>query len=484
MDSDTGVIIMKKTKIICTIGPACNNIQTLKDMVRAGMDVARLNFSHGDFESQLANIQLVREVRKLTGRHIGIMLDTKGPEIRTGIFEKPEVLLEKGQTFTLRNKECVGTEQGCFISYPDLYKYMKPGDRILIDDGLIELIVTEIRDGDIISIVQNSGIVKNHKGINVPGVQTNLPGISQKDLSDILFGIEQGIDYIAASFIRTADHVKEIRTVLNLHQGSHIRIIAKIENQEGLDHLDEIIAAADGIMVARGDLGVEIPMEQVPVVQKKIISKCVFAGKPVITATQMLDSMIRNPRPTRAEVADVANAVFDGTSAIMLSGETASGSYPVEAVDKMREIAQAAEGELDYNGMLEERGKMKNRGISDAIGYSTCASALGLKAVAILAPTESGTTPREISKYRPKVPIIATTPYEITARRLTMNWGVVPILTRKPESAEDQLKLAEQAALDAGYVRPGDLVILATGLPVGVPGHTNMMRVHIVGQNS
>lgn len=373
---------MKKTKVICTIGPASNNKETLEKMIQSGMNIARFNFSHGNFKEHRANFDLIKEVREKTGVHVAILLDTKGPEIRTGKFEETESLLSEGQLFTLKIDEVVGTKDYCQISDKDLYKCVKTGDKILIDDGLIEMVVNKVENTDIQCEVLNSGVVKNNKGINVPGIKTNLPAVSEKDYQDILFGIENDIDFIAASFIRNADNVSEIKKILAENGGKNIRIISKIENAEGIENIDEIIAISDGIMVARGDLGVEIPMEQVPLIQKKIISKCNLAGKPVITATQMLDSMMRNPRPTRAEVADVANAIFDGTDAIMLSGETASGKYPVEAVETMREIAMTTEAELDYEELLQDRTKIKDSGITDAIGYATCTSAQGLKAAA------------------------------------------------------------------------------------------------------
>ncbi len=473
---------MKKTKIICTIGPASNNAEVLEKMILAGMNIARLNFSHGNAEEHRINFDLIKEISAKTGRHIALLLDTKGPEIRTGKFNAPEILLVEGQTFTLTPRDILGDNTISNISYKELNQYVNPGDRILIDDGLIELSVSKIIGEDIECIVVNSGIVKNNKGINVPGVKTNLPAISEKDYSDILFGIENDVDFIAASFVRNAYNVDEIRKILKENNGSHIRIIAKIENMEGVDNIDEIIEAADGIMVARGDLGVEIPMEEVPLMQKKIIKKCNLAGKPVITATQMLDSMMRNPRPTRAEVADIANAIFDGTDGIMLSGETASGLYPVESVQKMYAIAMAAEDDIDYNAILSERNRVRDTSITDAIGYATCTSASGLKATAILTPTTSGHTPMVVSKFRPKTPIIATTTTERTARRLAIAWGVYPIVIKQYDDATQQLRHTVEAAMEAGFIKDNDIVVITAGAPMGIEGNTNMLRVHVVGK--
>jgi pyruvate kinase len=473
---------MKKTKIICTVGPASNNTETLESMIQAGMNIARLNFSHGTSAEHKVNFDLIKEISGKTGAHIGLLLDTKGPEIRTGKFNAEEIYLVEGQDFTLTSRDIVGDASIVSMSYKELSTCVKIGDRILIDDGLIELVVTAISGEDVQCIVVNSGIVKNNKGINLPGIKTNLPAISEKDYADILFGIENDIDYIAASFIRTAYNIDEIRRILKENNGSHIKIIAKIENMEGVDNIDEIIEAADAIMIARGDLGVEIPMEEVPLTQKKIIKKCNFAGKPVITATQMLDSMMRNPRPTRAEVADVANAIFDGTDAIMLSGETASGKYPVEAVQKMTAIALAAEDDMDYDGLLTDRSRIKDTSITDAIGYATCTSATGLRATAILTPTTSGHTPMVVSKFRPKAPIIATTTTERTARRLSIAWGVYPIVINQFGDANEQLAHTIAAAKAEGFIKDLDIVVITAGVPSGIEGNTNMLRVHVVGR--
>ena len=404
---------IKKTKIVCTLGPVSENEETLRELIKNGLNVCRLNFSHGSHEEHKGRMDLVKKLREELNMPTAILLDTKGPEIRTGKFDAPEVLLEEGQTFTITMKDVMGNKEMCTVSYKGLANDVKTGDTILIDDGLVGLTVKEVNGDDIVCEVQNSGIVKNNKGVNVPGVKVNLPAITEKDRSDIEFGIEQGIDFIAASFVRKVSDVLAIREILEENNATHIKIISKIENQEGVDNLDEIIEVSDGIMVARGDLGVEIPTEEIPVVQKLMIKKCNEAGKPVITASQMLDSMIRNPRPTRAEVTDVANAIYDGTDAIMLSGETAAGKYPVEAVKTMATIAKRAE-----ETMRNRRTKInKSKNVTDAISYATCTTAMDLDAKAILSSTASGHTARMVSKFRPDCPIIATTSDESVRRQ-------------------------------------------------------------------
>ena len=388
---------IKRTKIVCTLGPASEKEEVLRELMKSGLNVCRMNFSHGSHEEHKGRMDLVKKLREELGQPTAILLDTKGPEIRTGQFDVPEVLLEEGQTFTVTMKDVMGNKDMCTVSYKGLANDVKPGNTILIDDGLVGLTVKEINGDDIVCEVQNSGIVKNHKGVNVPGVKVNLPAITEKDRSDIEFGIEQGIDFIAASFVRKVSDVLAIREILEANNADHIKIISKIENQEGVDNLDEIIEVSDGIMVARGDLGVEIPTEEIPVVQKLMIKKCNEAGKPVITATQMLDSMMRNPRPTRAEVTDVANAIYDGTDAIMLSGETAAGKYPVEAVKTMATIAKRAEETMkNKRDMIN-----KSKNVTDAISYATCTTAMDLEARAILSSTSSGHTARMVSKFRP-----------------------------------------------------------------------------------
>ena len=404
-------------------------------------------------------MDLVKKLREELNMPTAILLDTKGPEIRTGKFDVPEVFLEEGQTFTITMKDVIGDKERCTVSYKGLANDVKPGDTILIDDGLVGLTVKEVNNDDIVCEVQNSGIVKNHKGVNVPGVKVNLPAITEKDRSDIEFGIEQGIDFIAASFVRKVSDVLAIREILEENNAEHIKIISKIENQEGVENLDEIIEVSDGIMVARGDLGVEIPTEEIPVVQKLMIKKCNEAGKPVITATQMLDSMIRNPRPTRAEVTDVANAIYDGTDAIMLSGETAAGKYPVEAVKTMATIAKRAE-----ETMRNRRDKInKSKNVTDAISYATCTTAMDLEAKAILSSTASGHTARMVSKFRPDCPIVATTSNESVRRQLALTWGVLPLMREKSANIDQVIVNSIEAAKTSNYVSKDDVVVITAG---------------------
>ncbi|WP_010678397.1 pyruvate kinase [Bacillus timonensis] len=474
---------MRKAKIVCTIGPASESIEKLVALVNAGMNVARLNFSHGDFEEHGARIKNIREASKITGKNIAILLDTKGPEIRTNTMENGAIELVEGSNITISMEEVIGTPEKFSITYPGLIEDVHPGSRILLDDGLIGLEVVEINQQkrEILTKVLNSGTLKNKKGVNVPGVSVNLPGITEKDAKDIVFGIQQDVDYIAASFVRRASDVLEIRELLEENNGDAIQIIPKIENQEGVDNIDEILEVSDGLMVARGDLGVEIPAEEVPLVQKELIKKCNALGKPVITATQMLDSMQRNPRPTRAEASDVANAIFDGTDAIMLSGETAAGSYPVEAVQTMHNIASRAEQALVHREILSQRSKISGTTITDAIGQSVAHTALNLDASAIVTPTESGHTARMISKYRPKAPIIAVTANESTTRKLSLVWGVYPQTGTVAKSTDEMLDNSVDVALNTGIVKPGDLVVITAGVPVGECGTTNIMKIHVVG---
>ncbi|WP_099352013.1 pyruvate kinase [Fredinandcohnia onubensis] len=474
---------MRKTKIVCTIGPASESIEKLVALANAGMNVARLNFSHGDFEEHGARIKNIREAAKITGKNIAILLDTKGPEIRTNTMENGAIELVEGSTVTLSMEEVIGTPEKFSITYPGLIEDVHPGSRILLDDGLIGLEVLEINQQkrEILTKVLNSGTLKNKKGVNVPGVRVNLPGITEKDAKDIVFGIQQDVDYIAASFVRRASDVLEIRELLEENKGEAIQIIPKIENQEGVDNIDEILEVSDGLMVARGDLGVEIPAEEVPLVQKDLIKKCNALGKPVITATQMLDSMQRNPRPTRAEASDVANAIFDGTDAIMLSGETAAGTYPVEAVQTMHNIASRAESALVHREILSQRSKISGTTITDAIGQSVAHTALNLDVSAIVTPTESGHTARMISKYRPKAPIIAVTANESTTRKLSLVWGVYPQTGNVAKSTDEMLDNSVEVALNTGIIKPGDLVVITAGVPVGECGTTNIMKIHVVG---
>ena len=470
---------IKKTKIVCTLGPASEKEEVLRELIQNGLNVCRMNFSHGSHEEHKGRIDLVKKVREELGQPTAILLDTKGPEIRTGQFDAPEVLLEEGQTFTITMKDVMGNKEMCTVSYKGLAEDVKPGNTILIDDGLVGLTVKEVNGDDIVCVVENSGIVKNHKGVNVPGVKVNLPAITEKDRSDIEFGIEQGIDFIAASFVRKVSDVLAIREILEENNATDIKIISKIENQEGVDNLDEIIAVSDGIMVARGDLGVEIPTEEIPVVQKLMISKCNEAGKPVITATQMLDSMIRNPRPTRAEVTDVANAIYDGTDAIMLSGETAAGKYPVEAVKTMATIAKRTEKTIDYNNNLRNK-KLQASNVTDAISYSTCTTAIDLGVKAILSATSSGHTARMVSKFRPSCPIVATTDNERVMRQLSLTWGVLPTISSNGNTIDEVINNSINAGKEKSYLQDNDLVVITAGVPVATSGTTNLIKVETI----
>lgn len=472
---------IKKTKIVCTLGPASENEETLRELIKNGLNVCRLNFSHGSHEEHKGRMDLVKKLREELNMPTAILLDTKGPEIRTGKFDVPEVFLEEGQTFTITMKDVIGDKERCTVSYKGLANDVKPGDTILIDDGLVGLTVKEVNNDDIVCEVQNSGIVKNHKGVNVPGVKVNLPAITEKDRSDIEFGIEQGIDFIAASFVRKVSDVLAIREILEENNAEHIKIISKIENQEGVENLDEILQVSDGLMVARGDLGVEVPTEEMPIIQKDMIRKCNELGKPVITATQMLDSMIRNPRPTRAEVTDVANAIYDGTDAIMLSGETAAGKYPVEAVKVMASIAKRIEETLNYEEILKER-NLKGSTVTDAISYATCTTAVELNASAIVSSTSSGYTARMVSKFRPKTPIIAATDSDRTRRQLALSWGVYSVHSSKAENTDEVIEYSINASKESEYINQGELVVVTAGVPVGESGTTNLIKVHVISE--
>ena len=472
----------KKTKIVCTIGPASESIDTLKELIKSGLNVCRLNFSHGNYEEHGKRIDNIKAARNEMKLPIAILLDTKGPEIRTGKFSSPEVNLVEGQNFIITMEDVLGDETKCTVSYKELVNDVKPGNQILIDDGLVGLAVKEIKGQEILCIVQNAGTIKDNKGVNVPNVKINLPAITPKDKKDIEFGIEQGIDFIAASFVRKASDVLAIREILEENNATNIQIISKIENQEGVDNIDEILEVSDGLMVARGDLGVEIPTEDIPIVQKELIKKCNILGKPVITATQMLDSMIRNPRPTRAEVTDVANAIFDGTDAIMLSGETAAGKYPLESVKTMASIAIRAEQTLDYEELLKTKVKLRQLNITNAISHATCTTAIDLKASAIITATASGYTARMVSSYRPSAPIIAATNSEMVMRQMGLVWGVYPLLAEKGLSTDDVFEKSVQSALDMDYISSGDLVVITAGVPVGIAGTTNLINVHIASE--
>lgn len=472
---------MKKTKIVCTIGPATEQEEVLKNLILAGMNVARINFSHGSHEEHQTKIDLIKKVREELKEPVAIMLDTKGPEIRTLDFENGEITLEAEQAFIITTREVLGNKDICGITYKNLPNDVKLGDRILIDDGLIGLKVIEItNDTDILCVVENPGVVKNKKGVNVPSVQINLPALTEKDIADIKFGIKNGIDFIAASFIRKPTDVLEIRKILEENNADGIQIISKIENEEGVENIDDIIELSDGIMVARGDLGVEIPAEDVPLVQKMIIQKCNISGKPVITATQMLESMIKNPRPTRAEVTDVANAILDGTDAIMLSGETAIGKYPLGAVETMSRIAKKIEDSESYKNRFAYL-RAKNIAITNAISHATGTIAMDLGVKAILTATSSGYTARSVSKFRPDALIIAATPSREVMRKLALVWGVYSVYTETMSSTDDAIEGAVYSALQSGYLKQGELVVITAGIPVGVVGGTNMIKVHVVG---
>ena len=475
--------MMKKTKIVCTIGPASESEEILKKLFLTGLNVCRLNFSHGNHEEHKARIDTIKKVREEVNLPIAIMLDTKGPEIRLGDFENKSVELVQGEIFTLTSRDIMGDINIVNQSYENLPKDVVPGDRILIDDGLVELKVLEVVDGtDIKCEVINNGVLSNHKGVNVPGVIINLPAITEKDIKDIIFGVENGVDFIAPSFIRKAQDVIDIRRILEENNGSGINIISKIENQEGVDNIDEIISASDGIMVARGDLGVEIETEIMPLVQKQLIMKANIAGKPVITATQMLDSMMRNPRPTRAEVTDVANAILDGSSSIMLSGETAAGKYPVEAVRTMYQIAIRTEESLNYPELLKLKSNKSEITTTNAISKATCYTAQDLGAAAIITATSSGHTAKSVSKFRPKAPIIAVTTTDEVMRRLALEWGVYPVLAPESVTTDDVIDNSISAAMDSEYVNEGDLVVITAGIPAGLSGTTNLIKVHTIGK--
>ncbi|EIQ7160748.1 pyruvate kinase [Enterococcus faecalis] len=473
---------MKKTKIVCTIGPASESVDMLVDLINAGMNVCRLNFSHGDYEEHGARIKNIREAVKITGKRVAILLDTKGPEIRTNDMENGAITMKIGDSVRISMTEVLGTNEKFSITYPELINDVNVGSHILLDDGLIDLEVTDIdRDAnEIVTVVKNEGVLKNKKGVNVPGVSVNLPGITEKDANDIRFGIGQGIDFIAASFVRRASDVLEITKILEEENATHIQIIPKIENQEGIDNIDEILKVSDGLMVARGDMGVEIPTEDVPVVQKALIKKCNALGKPVITATQMLDSMQRNPRPTRAEANDVANAIYDGTDAVMLSGETAAGDYPLEAVQTMARIAVRTEETLVNQDSFALKLYSKTD-MTEAIGQSVGHTARNLGIQTIVAATESGHTARMISKYRPKAHIVAITFSEQKARSLSLSWGVYATVADKPSSTDEMFNLASKVSQEEGYASEGDLIIITAGVPVGEKGTTNLMKIQMIG---
>lgn len=482
----------RRTKIICTLGPSTDNEAVMRALIEEGMNVARFNFSHGPHDEQMGRLKMLRKLRKELGKYVAALLDTKGPEIRLVEFEKGKTELKTGQTFTLTTDDIPGTDERVSITYKNLADDVKPGDHILIDDGLVGLEVVEIKlvakpvntkvnARDIVCKVLNDGVISNKKGVNVPNVDLTMPFISEKDYGDICFAVENDYDFIAASFVRTAEDVMEIRKILAEKGGEDIKIISKIENMQGVRNIDDIIRVSDGIMVARGDMGVEIPLEDVPVMQKMIIKKACEAGKIVITATQMLDSMMKHPRPTRAESTDVANAIYDGTSAIMLSGETAAGMYPIEAVKTMVRIATRTEQDINYLQRFRQRRTMCNPDVTNAISHATCTMAGDLSAAAIVTVTKSGRTARMISKYRPNCTIIGECLTEKVCRQLNLEWGVEPVLITEEQDASQLFEKAVDVAEMAGFVSKGELVVLTGGVPLGVSGTTNLIKVQVAG---
>ena len=470
---------MRKTKIICTLGPSTDKGDVLRDLIANGMNVARFNFSHGSYEEHGGRLAKLRALREELGKPVAALLDTKGPEIRLKEFKNGVEMLEAGQTFTLTTREVEGTKEICSITYKDLPQDVHEGGTIMLDDGLIMLRIEKVTDTDITCTVLNNGKIKTKKGVNVPGVHLSMPYLSQKDREDIIFGIQNGFDFIAASFVRTAQDVYDIRNLLNEYD-SNIRIIAKIENREGVNNIDSILAAADAVMVARGDLGVEIDFTELPGIQKSIIDRSFSFGKPIVTATQMLDSMMVNPRPTRAEISDVANAIYDGTSAIMLSGETAAGAYPVEALKTMSAIAERTENESHYRDerFKEAHGQIS---VSDATAHAACLTAKDVNAAAIVTVSESGNTARLLSKYRPTQPIIACVMDEQVQRQLSLSWGITSLLMGPARSTDELIEMSTALAQKNGYLHNGELAVVTAGVPVGVSGTTNMIKIHMVG---
>ena len=471
---------MRKTKIICTLGPSTDKGDVLRELIANGMNVARFNFSHGSYEEHGGRLANLKALREELGKPVAALLDTKGPEIRLKEFKNGVEMLEAGQTFTLTTREVEGTKEICSITYKDLPQDVHEGGTIMLDDGLIKLAIKSVTDTDIVCEVLNSGKIKTKKGVNVPGVHLSMPYLSQRDRDDIIFGVQQGFDFIAASFVRTAQDVYDIRNLLNEYD-SNIRIIAKIENREGVNNIDSILSAADAVMVARGDLGVEIDFTELPGIQKSVIDRSFSFGKPIVTATQMLDSMMVNPRPTRAEISDVANAIYDGTSAIMLSGETAAGAYPVEALKTMSAIAERTENEPHYR---DERFKDAAHGqisVSDATAHAACLTARDVNAAAIVTVSESGNTARLLSKYRPTQPIIACVMDEQVQRQLSLSWGITSLLMGPAKSTDELIEMSTALAQKNGYLHNGELAVVTAGVPVGVSGTTNMIKIHMVG---
>ena len=471
---------MRKTKIICTLGPSTDKDGVLRELVANGMNVARFNFSHGSYEEHKGRLDNLKAIRAELGKPVAALLDTKGPEIRLKEFKNGVEMLEAGQTFTLTTREVEGTKEICSLTYKDLPQDVHEGGTIMLDDGLIKLRITSVTDTDIICEVLNSGKIKNKKGVNVPGVHLSMPYLSQRDRDDIIFGVQQGFDFIAASFVRTAQDVYDIRNLLNEYD-SNIRIIAKIENREGVNNIDSILAAADAVMVARGDLGVEIDFTELPGIQKSVIDSSFSFGKPIVTATQMLDSMMVNPRPTRAEISDVANAIYDGTSAIMLSGETAAGAYPVEALKTMSAIAERTENEVHYRDNRLVDASNGQISVSDATAHAACLTTKDVNASAIVTVSESGNTARLLSKYRPAQPIIACVMNEQVQRQLAISWGIPPLMMALAHSTDELIEMSTSLAKENGYLHDGELAVVTAGVPVGVSGTTNMIKIHMIG---
>jgi len=472
---------MRRTKIICTLGPATDSEETIRALLLAGANAVRLNFSHGSHEEHRRRLETFKKVREELGMLTASILDTKGPEIRIKTFREGRVELKKGQTFTITTEDVAGDNERVSTTYPELHREVRPGDRILIDDGLIELVVRDITGREVRCEVRNGGELKDNKSMNLPGVPIHVSALSERDIRDLRFAVENDMDFVAASFIRSRRDVEEVRRALDGLGGRHIRIIAKIENREGVDNIAEILEAADAVMVARGDLGVEIPPYEVPIIQKRIVADCVAAAKPVIVATQMLDSMIRNPRPTRAEVSDVANAVYDGAGCVMLSGETASGKYPVESVRTMAETLLAAERSIDYWERFRARRYLRrSASIDDAISSACCTTAMELGAAAIVTVTNSGHTARMIARFRPACPIIALSEHRPVQRQLSLSWGIVPGPCARLGSTDELFAAGVQAALQSGLVKKGDTVVLTAGVPIGQSGSTNLIKAQVV----
>ncbi len=475
---------MRKTKIICTLGPAVDSEDMIRTLIRTGMDAARFNFSHGSHGEHLERLNMLKSVRDAMGRPVATILDTKGPEIRIRSFDTKSITLESGDIFTLTTQDVVGNRGWVSVTYPKLHEELAPGQEILIDDGLVAIRVDRIEGAEIVCTVENGGTLSANKSINIPGVHIQLPALTEKDVDDIRFGVANDFDFIAASFVRRAADVEAVRAVLHECGGDDVKIIAKIENQEGVDNLDEILEAADGIMVARGDLGVEIPAARVPILQKQMIRKGLQLGKPVITATQMLDSMMRNPRPTRAEVSDVANAVYDGTGSVMLSGETAGGKYPVEAITAMVGIVTETENAIDYWKQFQKQRILPASNINDAITHTCCLTAKDLEAKAILTATSSGRSARMICRFRPACPIAALTMHEKVRRQLNISWGVTPYLTGEVNSTDRIFSLSAEVALKEGLVQNGDTVVITAGVPLGKSGSTNLIKAQVIDEES